>query len=31
MKKRMKDIEGEFLMKSKTGEGTVIAMAIPLK
>jgi len=23
--------EEEFLIKSKTGEGTVIAMAIPLK
>jgi signal transduction histidine kinase len=31
MKKRMNDIEGEFLIKSKTGEGTVIELIVPLK
>jgi signal transduction histidine kinase len=31
MKKRMHDIEGEFLIKSKTGEGTVIELVVPLK
>ena len=31
MKKRMNHIEGEFLIKSKTGEGTVIEMVAPLK
>lgn len=31
MKKRMNDIEGKFLIKSKTGEGTVIELVVPLK
>lgn len=31
MKKRMSDIDGEFLIKSKTGEGTTIELIVPLK
>lgn len=31
MKKRMNDIDGKFLIKSKTGEGTVIELVVPLK
>lgn len=31
MKKRMYDIEGDFLIQSKTGEGTVIELVVPLK
>jgi len=31
MKKRMSDVEGEFMIQSKSGEGTVIELIVPLK